>query len=217
MFLGNSATDWQPDLDSDVFKAVGNLARLHTLLIHLYLGLDISDTEFADLTRLQCLKRLEITEMTIWPEEEHDLLWRRSALQVTGSQMLETLTTLDLDCLQIELVSDAVQVTYREAVLIDLQLSNINHCRINDFTMVADEPICLEWPTEADWVLTIPAGAWLPTNKAYKPDSSIWEYRDLNHGVRRAVETPRENSLWDVTGSDLDESSEYGEGDESEG
>jgi hypothetical protein len=174
MFLGNSATNWQPDLDCDVFKAVGNLGCLRTLLIHLYPGLDISDTEFADLARLQNLRRLEITGMTIWAEEEHDLPWRRSAIQVTGSQMLQTLTTLDLDCLQIELVSDAVQVTFEEALMIDRRLLQINHCRIRDFAMVAEDASCLEWLTEADWLFAIPPGAWLPTNKAFKPDSSLW-------------------------------------------
>jgi hypothetical protein len=59
---------------------IDNLDRLHTLLRHLHSGLDDSDTEFADLARLQSLKRLATTEMTIWPGEEHDLLCRRSAI-----------------------------------------------------------------------------------------------------------------------------------------
>jgi hypothetical protein len=34
--------------------------------------------------------------------------------------------------------------------------------------------------------------------------------------MSRAVETMGENSLWDITGSDSDESSEYSEGNESD-
>jgi hypothetical protein len=95
-------------------------------------------------------------------------------MQVSRKQLLPTLTSLKkLGCLQVDLPSEDFTITYDYAPLIYSYLARLRYSLIEDLRMTCDEALSFDWPDETDSALAIPDGAWLPTHKAFDPDSGI--------------------------------------------
>jgi len=215
--LGNSTTYWFYDISTSVFKTIGSLQSLTDLTVRFHPGLHVTDAEFSALANLENLRCLDVSEMPVnTGSEQFGPPWR-SALQITQDPLLKVLLALrKLEWFHIDLQSDPILIRYHDAVEIEHLLSNLRRGCIRDLMLISEDVKSDVWPNEADWLIALPLGVWLPTNRAFNPDPHTWSQRILDHETTGKVAETDQDSVLDDFGLEINEFFDFEDGEDSD-